>query len=161
VAEVSLPFTDDSADRRAASRRELPRFDLPAPDRIRIAVVWYADRIRGRDIATVCKLAIGRLTREASFAGVASRSLREVRADLPLIGVIRAAQDGAPLAQLVEEFGISWASALNVMTLTARSHPPKFRPAKTVEPLPQLRRCQSCEQLSRHESRCIICGGAW
>lgn len=158
MTEVAIPFTDH----RATGRRELPRFDLPTPDRVRIAVVWYADRIRGRDIATVCKLSIGRLVKEAMAAGVPSRTVRDVRSDLPLIDVIRRAQGGAEPGTLVDEYGISWASALNVLTLTARSHPPKFKPTKTDEqPLIPLRRCQSCCQLSRHDTACVVCGGAW
>lgn len=146
-------------DLRAIARRRTPRLDLPERDRVRCAIIFYADLFRAHDIAACCKLPMARLVREATRAGLPSRRMREEIGLLSLVDVCQAVERGATLADIHEQYGISWGAALNVMVLMKRNHPPL--PKVAVEPLVLLHRCHNCLGLSRHATACLICGSAW
>ncbi len=150
---------------RETDRRLTPRFNLPEVDRVRIALVLYADLFRSHDIAAACKLPNRRLAREVALAGLPRRRNRE--ASLPIRRCVNAIHQGKSAADLERDFGIRAESARAIVLLAVDGVPIAAHltrpttPRERRQPPDPMRRCGNCRGLARSLTNCPFCGAPW
>jgi hypothetical protein len=124
--------------------------------REKIAVAWYADRIRLADIAFVVKLPVAAVVEAVRRAGVPLRSSQRRTGTIPLLHPLRHIEQGASARALREVFELSEESVRGLFQLHREQAPPMVRRVGAADPHPP-RRCQSCYGVSRGQDRCPYC----